>query len=307
MAEPAPDPVAVVPNSQAAVAPPRPAVGIGLVPTTLDEAWRLAQYMAKSDLVPKAYKGKPEDVLVAMMYGAELGLTPAQAMTGISVINGRPGLFGEALLGVIVASPLYETYHEYYNVTADDGLVRITPALTADDLKRPTTTAVCKFWRRGRPDPIVAQFSIADAQRARLTGKAGPWIEYPQIMLKMRARGFAARDAFPDLLRGIRTAEELRDTPARDLEIEPAPVVHRLSERPPAPEVWTLEPARVELLAPFLDQGLLTLSSGARIVVPSLEDVHALQQYIGTPQLVAATVTRGATDELVLQSFTLTD
>jgi hypothetical protein len=32
-------------------------------------------------------------------------------------------------------------------------------------------------------------------------------------MLQMRARGFALRDAFPDVLKGLQSAEEARDTP----------------------------------------------------------------------------------------------
>ena len=60
---------------------------------------------------------------------------------------------------------------------------------------------------------------MADAKRAGLWGKSGPWTQYPDRMLLFRARGFALRDAFGDYLRGLRTVEEQGDiidvTPTR--------------------------------------------------------------------------------------------
>jgi hypothetical protein len=311
MGDPAENPSALTPAAPEAAGPPapKPRTAMGLIPETVDQAWRLAQIMAASDLVPKQYKDKPTDVMVAMMYGAELGITPAQALTGIAVINGRPGLFGEALLAVIVSSPLYISHDEYFTVAGpSDPNPRRREDLEPEDLKNPHTAAVCQFSRRGGARLIRRQFSIADAQRAHLIGKAGPWTEYPQIMLRMRARMFAARDAFPDLLRGVRAAEELQDTPPAAPELE-APIVRRISDGPPAaaapePERRELEPARVEAVQPFLDGALVHFASGIRAVVDNLEQAAALGALVGTDQQVRATVRRGATDELILESFT---
>ena len=63
---------------------------IGLTPQSIDEALRLAEIMAKSDIVPKDYIGKPGNILVAIQWGAEIGLPPLQAMQNLAVINGRP-------------------------------------------------------------------------------------------------------------------------------------------------------------------------------------------------------------------------
>jgi hypothetical protein len=327
MGDPAENPSALTPAAPEAAGPPapKPRTAMGLIPETVDQAWRLAQIMAASDLVPKQYKDKPSDVMVAMMYGAELGITPAQALTGIAVINGRPGLFGEALLAVIVSSPLYISHDEYFTVAGpSDPNPRRREDLEPEDLKNPHTAAVCQFSRRGGARLIRRQFSIADAQRAHLIGKAGPWTEYPQIMLRMRARMFAARDAFPDLLRGVRAAEELQDYPPAP-EPEPALEIRRISDGPPAaaavdefldparralgikpePERRELEPARVEAVQPFLDGALVHFGSGVRAVVDNLEQAAALGALVGTDQQVRATVIRGATDELILESFVI--
>lgn len=210
-------------------------VAIGIAPATLDEAWRLAQNLSRSGLVPKAYQGKPSDVLVAVLMGAEVGLSPTTALQSIAVVNGRPGLYGDGLLAVVTAAPSFAGRDAYLEVESVTGapLLRVD-ALTADDLKRDTTRAVAEFRRRGHADPFVATFSIADAKRAGLWTKEGPWQTYPQRMLLWRAIDFAARAAFPDVLKGIRSALELADLPVDpDPAPAPAPPVVRRRSAPP--------------------------------------------------------------------------
>ena len=69
--------------------------------------------MAKSELVPKAFRNKPEDVLVAIQLGTEIGFAPMQALQSIAVINGRPSVWGDGFLALIMASPLYRDHDEY--------------------------------------------------------------------------------------------------------------------------------------------------------------------------------------------------
>lgn len=166
-----------------------------LVPKDLDEAMRFADMLASASIVPKDYIGKPGNVLVAIQWGMELGLQPMQAMQSIAVINGRPSLWGDAMLALVKAHPAFEWIKEDC-----DGNI-----------------ATCTVKRRGEPE-VTQSFSLEEAKKAGLTGKQGPWTQYPKRMLQMRARGFALRDAFPDALRGVISAEEARDTPAeRDM------------------------------------------------------------------------------------------
>jgi len=159
-------------------------------PENLDQAMRLAEMMAKSDLVPNDYRGKPGNCIIAMQMGAELGLAPMQAIQNIAVINGRPAVWGDALLGLVRGSGLLESINE-----------------DASD-----TVAVCTVKRVGCAR-VIREFTIEDAKRAGLAGKQGPWQQYPKRMLQMRARAFALRDAFPDVLKGLYMAEEAIDIP----------------------------------------------------------------------------------------------
>jgi hypothetical protein len=206
-------------------------VAVGLAPTTIDEAWRLSQNMARSGLVPASFRDKPQDVMIAVMMGAELGLAPVQALNSIAVINGRPTLYGDGLLAVVKQSPLCQLHDEFYLV-GGQRVDQIMPDVLAFD----DTAASCAFRRRGSEALIVRVFSVADAKKAHLWGKSGPWQEYPSRMLMMRARGFAARDAFPDVLRGFTTTEEANDIPPAIVEVPvTVPRVRRKSETLEAP------------------------------------------------------------------------
>jgi hypothetical protein len=83
-------------------------------------------------------------------------------------------------------------------------------------------TAVVISTRKGS-EPLETRFSVADAKLAGLWGKSGPWSQYPERMLLFRARGFNLRDNFGDVLKGLRTHEELRDIPREPRNVTPTP------------------------------------------------------------------------------------
>jgi len=167
----------------------------GLALATFDDAYRFAKMVASSDFAPKDFKGKAESCLLAIQHGSEVGLSPMQALQSIAVINGRPTIWGDAALALVQSSPVCEYVREYVEGEGDK------------------LVAVCEAKRRGYPQPTVVRFSMADAKRAGLAGKSGPWTQYPGRMCALRARGFALRNAFADALRGLITAEEAQDYP----------------------------------------------------------------------------------------------
>lgn len=179
---------------QIVVAPPRGAT-FDLTPTNMQEALQLADYFADSSMVPKDYIGKPGNVLVAIQWGLELGLKPLQAMQNIAVINGRPSLWGDAVLALVQSSPVCVDVVEFYEGEGNH------------------KKAICIAKRKGREDK-VGEFSVADADKAGLLTKSGPWSQYRDRMLKMRARAFALRDQFADVLKGMPIAEEVGDIPS---------------------------------------------------------------------------------------------
>lgn len=158
-----------------------------IIPQDVEQVFRLANAISKSGLAPSTMKD-PEKLVVAIMHGLEIGLPPMQAVQRIAVINGRPAIWGDALPALLWA-------RGFKLIEVKEG-----------------PTAACSVIR---PDGerITRCFSETDAKKAGLWGKPGPWQQYPDRMLQMRARGFAARDGAADVLSGLYVAEELADAP----------------------------------------------------------------------------------------------
>ena len=228
--------------------------------TTWAEIERFAEKAARSKMVPSAYQGKPDDIVIAVQMGSELGLAPMQSLQNIASINGRPSVWGDAMPGLCRASGKVDYIKEWATGEGD--------ALVFH----------CEAKRKDDPNPISSSFSVADAKKAGLWGKAGPWQNYPLRMLQMRARGFCLRDAFPDVLRGLISAEEAADIPfeatgltlAR-VAVEPIPN----EEPPPAKPVrtWAMLLAEIEA------------------------DFHAATSYIRVDELIASDTVQNALDK----------
>src|SRR5215471_11629599 len=214
----------------------------GIRPSNIMELERFANMAAKSNLVPRDYQGRPDNIMVAIQMGSELGLAPLQSLQNISVINGRPSLWGDAMLGLCRASHLCEDVVETLTGEGDN------------------LTAVCVAKRAGS-SPVTSRFSVADAKKAGLWGKGGPWQQYSARMLQMRARGFALRDAFPDLLRGLITAEEARDIPAEREDSFKGTTLEHAPDPAPSPAAAAPEaPKRKQTVSEWLDGLDITLS-----------------------------------------------
>jgi len=180
----------------------------GFAPQTMTEAIDFSNMLSKSTMVPKAYQNKPEDVLVAVQWGYELGLAPLQALQNIATINGKPSVYGDAAMALVQNSPVCEDVKEYFEGEGTSNPI-----------------AVCVAKRKNRTE-VISKYSVEDAKRAGLWNKQRPWTQYPKRMLQMRARGFALRDAFPDVLKGLITVEEAQDYPDDTAAPQPPQIKH---------------------------------------------------------------------------------
>lgn len=159
----------------------------------LTHVLEICERLSKTDMIPKQYKGKPDDILVCMEYGRSIGLGSLQSLQSICVINGVPTVWGDALLAIAQQHPTYEWIKE--NALIKDGQV---------------AGYDCTIKRKNH-EPSVARFTVEDAKVAKLWGKVGPWTQYPKRMLMWRARSFAIRNVFADALRGVKDRDEVQD------------------------------------------------------------------------------------------------
>jgi hypothetical protein len=193
------------------------------MPDSLESAYRLAKALsAAGEMIPPAFRGNPMATLAAILRGMEVGLASMQALLSIAVINGRPVIWGDAPLALVQRAGHHVDVE--YEGSGE------------------TLTAVATLTRGDTGRQIVRRFGIADAKRAGLLGKPGPWQQYPQRMLAARARAWAIRDGAADVLMGLQIAEEVQDygpDRARDVTPPQRPVPPRggVVLAPPEPDV----------------------------------------------------------------------
>ena len=195
-----------------------------MVPGSWEQAEKIGQSLAKSTMIPKAYQGQPYNILAAISLGSSLGLNPMQAMQSIASVNGIPALYSDGMLAICRSCGSWEWMQETI-----DGEV-----------------ATCTVKRRGEPE-VTVTFSVSDAKRAKLWGKQGPWTEYPQRMLQMRARSWALRNLYADVLRGMQTKEEVADIPTEQPAVTVEPVaIEQPPEKPATKAEAVLSKARAK-------------------------------------------------------------
>lgn len=165
---------------------------------SMEDAWRFAQAVVKSGLVPEGLR-TPEAVLVALQAGGELGLTPWQAIQSVVVIKGTPTIRVETARALVEAQGLLAEGTKLYHRFDGDG----------DRMK-------CVVWSfpRGSSKPIESEFSMGDAKTAGLAGKDN-WKNWPKRMLLARATGFHIRDYYPTAIRRVPFAEEVHEIEER--------------------------------------------------------------------------------------------
>lgn len=183
---------------------------------SLDEALRWGKMVSISEFCPVTYKNKPIECVLAAQYGHEVGLKPLQALQGVKIINGNPSVYGDTMLALCRASPHWEDIKEEF-LTSDQ-------LFSKYGIKSDYTgvAGVCRIKRKGE-EALVEWFSEKDALEAGLLNRAGPWKTYKRRMLKMRARGFALRDKYADVLKGIISSEEAQDYITTEYETIPEP------------------------------------------------------------------------------------
>lgn len=149
-----------------------------------------AKFLAKADLLPKAYTDKPANLLYAIEYGAMLGLPPMAAIVGIHVIDGRP-----TMSAGLMAAKVRQAGHR----------IRIQATGDGDQAR-----ARCTITRNDDPDfEYSATWTMERAKTAGLLGKTN-WRQHPIQMLKNRATSECCRDACQEVLLGIHyTPDEL--------------------------------------------------------------------------------------------------
>jgi hypothetical protein len=177
---------------------------MAIMPRTMDEAWKMANAFVLANMVPRSLEGKTQDetkakVMLAICKGSEVGYAPVTAVSTIMVINNKACIYGDGATALVQNSGKVDWIKTNIESKDDSGKwgegYKVTVTLK----------------RKDQDEPYIRSFSYEDAKRARLTGKQGPWTDYPERQCYWRAASWAYRDGAADALMGLALAEEVRD------------------------------------------------------------------------------------------------
>lgn len=125
---------------------------------------------------------------IAVVKGDEVGLTPQAALESIYVVRGKPGMYAETMEALARSHG-----HEVVLVELTDRLCRM----------------------RGRHHDSDAwqqfEFTMERARRAGYTKQNQKYDNDPQTMLHARCRSITVRGTCPEVLKGLRSVEEITD------------------------------------------------------------------------------------------------
>ena len=202
-------------------------------PQNLNEAMTLATTIAPSALLPAHLRGKPADLLITVMTGRELGLSPMQAIRGMYVVNGKAAISADMMVALCARQRSICRYFMVRESTAE--------------------RATYETHREGHPEPTRITFTMGEASKAGLLSNA-TWAKYPAAMLRARAASALARAVYPDLLAGVYEDGEAQEIAAREPAVRPPPVRGVIKDDAPHNHVTgevveTPEQIRARLLA----------------------------------------------------------
>lgn len=170
----------------------------------MSAAHSLAKAMVGTQMVPAAYRGKPDDAAAAILYGAELGLNPIQSLQQVFPVHGQPSIYARTMVALLKARGF-----RFRTIESTNESVTVEGSSPSGEVER-------------------SMWTIERAERAGYTTNK-KYETDPQAMLYAKACAEVCRKLAPDVLLGISHTRE-------DLELEPAPMRVQ-SERVSAVEI----------------------------------------------------------------------
>lgn len=174
-------------------------------PEGIASAYQVAALVARSGLAPKGLQDKPQDILLVLWHGKEMGLSAMQSLSQLYAIHGRVTQAAELMRARCLQRP--DICLRFAVVEASDTSATVETQRAGDELRRTT-------------------FTIEQAKKAGLTERDDNWRKYPEDKLVARATSRAARRYFPDILGPVvYTPEEIEESTREERNVTPgAPV-----------------------------------------------------------------------------------
>ena len=165
--------------------------------SSIKTAYKMAQMLATSSLVPQSYKNNPVNCMIAMEMTNRTNFPLLMVMQNLYVIQGKPSWSGQFCTAVVNASGRFSPL-SFVQLTNPDGSLRGYYAKAT----RLSDGSICEG------SPVDWDMVKAEGWYDKSGSK---WKTMPDLMFHYRAAAFFVREHCPDLLCGLQTVEEVQD------------------------------------------------------------------------------------------------
>lgn len=164
----------------------------------MDKAWKFANIISKSDILPTHYRNKPENCFIAVQTAFRMNIDPMHVIQNTYIVNGNLGMKTSFAISLANQSRLFKGTFKYEINGQGNELEAIAKAIIRET---------------GEEIAVSVNMKIAMAEGWTRNPK---YKTMPEHMLKYRAATFLIRLHVPEVLNGLQTVEELEDIKAAE-------------------------------------------------------------------------------------------
>lgn len=199
------------PGSSLELLPPARTVSVSAVATlhehvaALHDAKEFAEEVCRTSLIPDRFRGKPADAVAAILFGAELELSPMSSLRSIIVIHGQPGLEARTMKALLKAKGYRFLTHESTDTACD--IEAVSPTGESERCRFTIEDAVKAEWVPVQLDG--GKFKMNS--NGKLQGNM-KYLTEPRTMLRAKATAVVCREIAPHILLGMPYSGEELDS-----------------------------------------------------------------------------------------------
>jgi hypothetical protein len=188
----------------------------------LTESWNICEKLAKSTIIPEAFRMRPENCYIALDIAQRSGVSPMVVMQNLHIIEGKPSWSSQYITATINASGRFD-HLKFKTVTSE-----VEEEINYNEYKwvDKTRTAIPKSikvknvsvfaYTREKSSGEILEGPAVSIKMAIQEGwyfkNGSKWQTMTQIMLQYRAASFFGKMFCPELLMGLGSSDEVIET-----------------------------------------------------------------------------------------------
>lgn len=181
---------------------------------SFEHGQRVALMLSKSDLIPDAFKGNVQNIMIALELANRIGASPLMIMQNLHIIYGKP------------------SFSSSFIISAINSCGRFSPLRFEKEGEGETLSCYCWAYDIKNNEKCVGPkvtFKMAVSE-GWTTKKGSKWGTMPELMIMYRSAAFFGRLFAPEILMGMQTTEEVNDVQIMTAEAKQSNIENKLNK-----------------------------------------------------------------------------